>query len=257
MIFHLPIKDNIKIAKLLKKMGKDAELIQMWKCANVNAVDRCGISDHGGVHIRIVANAALKVLRLLIKKGIKPSVVENYALTNGDAELIVVLASCLHDIGISVHRDSHEEYSIQLAYLKLRELLKDIYEEPEITIITSEILHAIVAHNAKETCLTIEAGVLKVADALDMAKGRSRIPFKAGQINIHSVSAQAVESVDIEEGEARPVRIVINLTSSAGIFQVDELLKKKLMNSSIKEFIEVVAKQNIVSEKPIFETFTI
>lgn len=257
MIFHLPVKDNVKLAKLLNKMGKDAELIQMWKCANVNAVDRCGISDHGGTHIRIVANAALKVLRLLMKKNIKPSVVENYDLTNEDAELIVVLAACLHDIGISVHRDSHEGYSIQLAYLKLRELLKDIYNEPEITIITSEVLHAIVAHNAKETCLTIEAGVLKVADALDMAKGRSRIPFKTGQINIHSVSAQAVESVDIEEGETRPVRIVINLESSAGIFQVDELLKRKLVNSSIREYVEIVAKQNITSEKPIFETFKI
>ena len=189
----IPVRDNHKLQTLIKRVNKDQELIQLWKCANVNAVDRLGISDHGEVHIRIVANAALRIIRLLVKGGIAPSVVKHHELTYEDAEVIVVLAACLHDTGISIHRDHHERYSLFIGFRKARELLKGIYEEPELTIMVSETLHAIVAHDTDEKCLTIEAGVLRVADATDMTGGRSRIPFEAGKVNIHSVSAQAVE----------------------------------------------------------------
>ena len=195
--FFVPHKQNKKLARLLSRINRDEELHQLWKCSNINAIDRSGISDHGEVHIQIVANAALKLIRLLVKGGVEPSVVKNYGMLAEDSEIIVVLAACLHDIGISIHRDGHEKYSLLIAYPKVRELLNGLYEEPELTIITSETLHAIAAHNAGETCLTIEAGVLKVADTLDMSEGRSRIPFEAGRVNIHSVSAQAVDSVDI------------------------------------------------------------
>jgi len=173
----------------------------------VNAVDRSGISDHGEIHIRIGANAALKIIRLLVKEGVEPSVVTHHGLTAEDAELIVVLAACLHDTGISVHRDHHERYSLFISFRKARELLTDIYDEPELAIMVSETLHAVIAHDAKEKCLTIEAGVLKVSDAIDMTQGRSRIPFEAGQVNIHSVSAQAVDGVNIKKGDKKPVCI--------------------------------------------------
>ncbi|MCP4683018.1 MAG: HD domain-containing protein, partial [Desulfobacterales bacterium] len=208
MTIKIPIRKNRKLEKLLTHINENKELIQLWKCANVNAVDRSGINDHGEVHIRIVANAALKILRLLVKGGVTPSAVQDHDLNMEDSEVIVVLAACLHDIGISAHRDDHERYSLFLAYPKSRELLDGIYEDPALTTIASEVMQAIIAHNAKETCLTIEAGVLKVADALDMTGGRSRIPVEAGKVNIHSVAAQAVQSVDIERGEDRPVKLV-------------------------------------------------
>lgn len=242
MNFFVPAKDNVKLAALLKAINADAELMQLWKCANVNAVSRCGISDHGEIHIQIIANAALKLMRLLVAGGIEPSVVEHHKLTAHDAEIIVVLAACLHDVGIVIHRHDHEKYSPIIAYPKCRQLLEGIYDEPDRTTIVSEVLHAIVSHNATEQCLTIEAGVLKVADALDMSKGRSRIPFEAGGVNIHSVSAQAVEDVSITKGETRPVQIDITLTNSAGIFQVDELLRKKLKNSTLAPYVEVAAR---------------
>jgi uncharacterized protein len=116
-------------------------------------------------------------------------------------------------------------------------------------------MSAIVSHNVNETCLTIEGGVIKVADALDMAEGRSRIPFEAGKVNIHSISAQAVDSVDIEPGEEHPVKIVVNLSNSAGIFQVDELLRHKLQNSSISDYVEVMAKIQGENERKIIETY--
>ena len=168
MGLHIPIKKNRNLKRLIDHINEDAELLQLWKCANVNAVDRSGINDHGEVHIRIVSNAALRILRLLVKGGVEPSVVKDHGMQVEDAEVIVVLAACLHDIGISAHRDDHERYSLFLAYPKARKLLKGIYEDPELTIMASEVMHAIIAHNAKETCLSIESGVLKVADALDM-----------------------------------------------------------------------------------------
>lgn len=241
--------------QLLARIQEDAELLQLWKCANINAVDRSGISDHGEIHIRIVSNAALRILRLLIRGGVEPSVVKDHGMETDDAEVIVVLAACLHDIGISAHRNDHERYSIFLAYPKSRELLRGIYEEPALTIIASEVMHAIISHNAKETCLTIEAGVLKVADALDMTEGRSRIPFETGNVNIHSVSAKAVDSVDIEPGDERPVKLVITLANSAGIFQVDELLRHKLKNSTIADHVEIIAKIEGEMERRLIEIY--
>jgi metal-dependent HD superfamily phosphatase/phosphodiesterase len=255
MEFKIPFRNNKKLKALMNRINADRELFQIWKCANVNAVDRSGISDHGEIHIRIIANAALRILRLLIEGGVEPSVVRDHKLATEDAELIVVLAACLHDTGISVHRDHHEKYSLFIAFRKARELLEEIYEEPDLTTMVSETLHAVVAHDANEKCLTIEAGVLKVADATDMTEGRSRIPFESGKVNIHSVSAQAVEAVNITKGQKKPVRIEIILANSAGIFQVDELMRNKLKYSSLKPFVEVTATVVGETERRLFDTY--
>jgi metal-dependent HD superfamily phosphatase/phosphodiesterase len=257
MEFKIPVRDNKKLLALMDRVNADPELIQIWKCANVNAVDRCGISDHGEIHIRIVANAALKIIRLLVKGGIEPSVVTHHGLTAEDAEVIVVLAACLHDTGISIHRDSHERYSLFISFRKARELLEGIYAEPELTIMVSETLHAVIAHDSKEKSLTIEAGVMKLADAADMTQGRSRIPFEAGKVNIHSVSAMAVDDVNIKKGETKPVCIEVKLSNSAGIFQIDELLRNKLRFSPLKPFVEVIATIEGDTERRLFDSFTI
>jgi len=241
-MLRVPSRHNARLQAVLDAVNADEELAQLFKCANINAVDRGGMNDHGEIHIQIVANAALRLMRLLLEAGVTPSVVANYGLKNADAELIVVLAACLHDIGIAIHRHDHERHSLFLAYPKARQLLAPLYKEPDLTIITSEVLHCISAHRSDVGCLTIEAGVVKVADALDMTEGRSRIPFEAGQVNIHSVSAMAVKAVSIEKGEARPVRIDVLLNSTAGVFQVDELLRRKLQMSTLAPLVEVVAR---------------
>lgn len=255
MSFQVPARHNTKLQQLMDRINADAELLQLWKCANINAVDRLNMSDHGEVHIRIVANAGLRILRFLIEAGVQPSVVSHYSLTHDEAEVIVVLAACLHDLGIAVHRDDHERYSLILAYPKARQLLGEIYPEPTLTIIVAETLHAVIAHRADIRCLTIEAGVLKVADALDMTQGRSRIPFEAGQLNIHSVSALAVESVQIEKGAERSVRVAITLSNSAGIFQVDELLRRKLKNSTLAPYVEVEARIEGETDRRLLEVY--
>lgn len=257
MPITLPARHNDRLQTIVGRVNADRELHQLWKCANVNAVDRSRISDHGEVHIRIVSNIALKICRLLLDGGVEMSVVTNYDMTTDDAEIIVVLACCLHDLGISIHRHRHEEYSLWLAVPKIRELLSGIYELEQLTIMQSEILHSMAAHHWDEICLTIESGIVKVADALDITKGRSRIPFEAGAVNIHAVSAAAIENVTLRKGDTKPVRIEILMNNSAGIFQLDELLKRKLANSSIAPYVEVTAQIEGETEKRLIQVYAI
>ncbi len=239
MRFGIPVKNNLKLEHVLKIVEEDKELETYMKASNIMAIDRLGYSDHGPTHIKIVSNIAIKLLRMLTDAGVVPGAVESYGLKNEDAEVIVFLASAMHDIGHAVHRESHENFSIPLALPILDRTLKDIYTIEESTVIKSEVLHAIIAHQRGIKPLTLEAEIVRVADALDMKKGRARIPFQAGEINIHSVSALAVEDVRIRSGEERPIMIEVVLSNSSGIFQIDEMLKKKMENTKLKQYISV------------------
>ena len=194
----------------------------------MNATVRMEINDHSWVHIQIVTNIALKLLRQLTKHGVEPSLVRDFGMTQDDAEIVVTLGALLHCVGMAVHREGHEDFSLFLAEPKMRELLDGLYEEPELTVIASEVLQAITSHRDYGKPLTLEAGIVRVADALDMAKGRSRIPFEHGRVSIHSLSAAAIEDVTITDGDERPVKIEILMNNSSGIYQVDGLLKAKL-----------------------------
>ena len=94
--------------------------------------------------------------------------------------MVVVAGAMLHDTGMSIHRVDHEAYSLFLAEPKLRELLEGVYEEPELTVVISEILHCIIGHRRRGEPYTLEAGVVRIADALDMAQGRARLPVERG-----------------------------------------------------------------------------
>jgi hypothetical protein len=74
-------------------------------------------------------------------------------------------------------------------------------------------------------------------------------------MNIHAISAQAVEAVAIEKGIDRPVRLAVTLTNPAGVFQVDELLKRKLTNSTLAPYVEVVASLPDGAERRLVEIF--
>ena len=249
MRIRLPDRGNRKLRRVLERANADRELKGWWHVANVNAVVRLEINDHSWVHIQIVANIALKLLRQLTKHGVEPSVVRDYGMQNEDAEVVVVLAALTHCVGMSVHRRGHEDWSLFLAEPKLRELLEGIYDEPDRTVIVSEVLQAITSHRADGEPLSLEAGILRVGDALDMAKGRSRIPFEKGQVSMHSLSAAAVDEVVIGDGETKPVRIEIVMNNSSGLFQVDGLLKAKLRGSGLEPHVEVIAHIDTADEK--------
>jgi len=249
MRINVPVRGNRKLRKLLERVNNDPQLKGWWHVANVNAVARMRINDHSWVHIQIVANIALKLLRQLTKHHIEPSVVRDYGYSNDDAEVVVLLAALTHCIGMSVHRDGHEDFSLFLAEPKLRELTEGLYEEPDKTVIVSEVLQAITSHREYGKPLTLEAGTVRVADALDMEQGRSRIPFARGSISIHSLSAAAIEDVAIKDGDQRPVLIEITMNNSSGIYQVDSLLKAKLQGSGLEPYVEVVARIDTEAEK--------
>ncbi len=255
MHVRAPARGNRKLRRILEKVNADEQLKAWWHVANVNAVARLEINDHSWVHVQIVANIALKLLRQLTKHGVQPSMVSDYRLTANESEIVVVLAALLHDIGMSVHRRQHEDWSIVLAEPKLRELLDDIYDEPERTVIVSEVLQAITSHRADGEPLSVEAGILRIADALDMAKGRSRIPFERGSVSIHSLSAAAIDEVRIGDGETRPIMVEIVMNNSSGIYQVDGLLKAKLRGSGLEQYVEVVARIDTDAEKRLVPVY--
>jgi metal-dependent HD superfamily phosphatase/phosphodiesterase len=256
-IFHVPARRNEKLQQLVAAINANEELHQVWRCANVNAVDRAGMSDHGPVHVQIVANISLKLLRLLMGGEIEPNIVRDYGMEPQDAEVVVVMAAALHDVGMSIHRHEHETYSLILGAPLARRLLSTIYQEPQLTIVTSETLHAVIAHRSDERTYTIEASAVKVGDALDMTQGRSRIPFEQGAVNIHSLSAAAVERVIISRGPTKPIRIEAILNNSAGLFQLDELLRPKIASSSIAPYVEVEAHIEGENEKRLLPIYSI
>jgi metal-dependent HD superfamily phosphatase/phosphodiesterase len=253
-VVRAPTRGNRKLESFLDAVNSDDQVRAWWYMAQVHA-ERLGMSDHSWVHMQIVLNIALRLLRLLVKDGVEPAVVTDHGLRERDAEVVVAGGALLHDVGMSIHRADHEAYSLFLAGGALDRLLAGAYKEPERTIVASEILHAIIGHRRRGEPYTLEAGVVRVADALDMAQGRTRIPIESGHEGIHSISAAAIDEVRIEAGEERPVRLEIRLNNSAGIFQVDDLLATKIRGTPLEGKVEVVAEVEGETEKRLLSGF--
>lgn len=251
-----PTRGNRRLEKLFAAANADPQVRAWWHVQQVTA-DRLVMSDHSWIHIRVVVNIALRMMRLLLRRGVVPNVVSDYAMDPRDAEVVVAAACLLHDAGMSIHRIDHEAFSLFLAADKLPVLLADAYREPERSVIVAEALGAIIGHRRRGEPITLEAGVLRVADALDMEEGRSRVPFEAGRPNIHSLSAAAIDDVVISAGRERAVRIEIAMNNSSGLFQVDELLATKLRGSGLEEHVEVVARIDAEHEKRLLQVFRI
>jgi uncharacterized protein len=252
-----PTRGNRRLETLLEALNADPEVRAWWHMTQVQS-ERLGMSDHSWVHMRIVLNIALRLLRLLVKGGLQPAMVTDHAMKDRDAEVVVAAGALLHDVGMSIHRVDHEAFSLFLAERKLREVLAEIYKDPsERAVVIAESLHAIIGHRRRGEPYTVEAGVVRVADALDMAHGRTRLPVESGQIGIHSISAAAIDRVEISAGTRRAVRIEIAMNNSAGIFQVDDLLATKLRGTPLEPHVEVVAEVEGEAEKRLLTEFRI
>jgi metal-dependent HD superfamily phosphatase/phosphodiesterase len=253
---HAPTRGNRKLEALFEAANADDELKGWWHMQHVHAT-RLGMSDHSWVHVQIVVNIALRILRLLVRRGVEPAMVRDHGMSPHDAEVVVTAAALLHCVGMAIHRTDHEGYSLFLGADKLGELLGTTYRQPDRAVVVAEALHAVIGHRRRGNPLTLEAGVVRVADALDMAKGRSRVPFETRRTNIHSLSAAAIDEVRIDPGEDRAVKIEIAMNNSAGIFQVDELLATKLRGSALEDHVEVVARIDAEHEKRLVPVFRI
>lgn len=239
------IHKHLKVPLLRKAFNlleKDAEVQSLLQMANVMAVNRLKYNDHGPVHSKITCGSALEIFSILSQR-VPPTTVEEGLCSLDDAKLIVLCGAYLHDIGNAVHRDLHHVHGCSIAAPILDRLLSKIYpKNRDLTLrLKSEILHCIFSHDENVRCLSIEAGSVKVADGTDMAEGRARIPYKMGGVDIHSLSALAIRKVEIVEGENRPIKILVNMDNPAGVFQIEEVLGRKIASSGIEKWVEVVA----------------
>ncbi len=234
--------DSRLLSDAFRFLEHDIETQSYLRMSNIMAVKRLGYNDHGPVHAKIIAGSALEIFSLLTD-SVEPSSVMNGVCGYDDAKLIVMLGAYLHDVGNAIHRVDHEKTGTLLAGNLLDRLLLDLYDS-DIGLayrIKSEVLHALFSSNDSVPCLSVEAGVVTVADGTDMAEGRSRVPYLSGKNDIHAISAQAISKVNIVRGDMKPVSIQVFMENPAGIFQIEEVIGKKIRSSGIGELVEVIA----------------
>ncbi len=230
-----------RVNEVLEIVTDDREITAYLEAQNINPVVRRGYNDHGSKHIKIVRDRALCLYELLKQGGVSFNGAADQGLEEADEPVIIALAATLHDVGHVVHRDQHPYYSIPLAADVLDRILPDLYGLERAVRVKGEVLHAILCHHTEEDPLTTEAGVIRVADALDMEQGRSRMPYNKGSRGIDTLSSQAIQRVRLKPGEERPVLVEIEMTNAAGVFQVDGLLKAKLHDSGLEDDIRILA----------------
>jgi metal-dependent HD superfamily phosphatase/phosphodiesterase len=230
-----------RLNAVLETVLGDREIEAYLEAQNVNPVARKGYNDHGTKHVEIVRDRALRLYELLKQGGVPFNGATDQGLAEADESVIVALAATLHDIGHVVHRDDHPYYSIPLAADILDRLLPEFYGTAEAVRVKSEVLHAILCHHVEENPLTTEAGVIRIADALDMERGRSRIPYDRGSRGVNTLSSRAIHRVTLRSGEDIPVLVEIEMTDAVGVYQVDELLNAKVTGSGLEETIRIVA----------------
>jgi len=230
-----------RLNEVLAYVDDDPEVQAYLEAQNVNPVARRGYNDHGPKHIEIVRHRALCLYDHLKRGGVPFNGAGDQGLEEADEAVIVGLAATLHDVGHVVHRDDHAYWSVPVAADILDRVLAEFYEVPAAVRVKGETLHAILCHHTAETPLTTEAGVIRIADALDMERGRSRIPYEQGSRGINTISSQAIERVSLRQGDDVPVLVEIEMRNAAGVFQVDELLKSKLRGSGLEEQVRIVA----------------
>jgi hypothetical protein len=197
--------------------------------------------------MRKAAWNAVKMFKLLSKADIKFNLETEDIGSNEDSLVVVLIASLLHDIGMSVSRQNHEIMSVDLGTPFIRKILEKFYPDniQKQVIMRSMIYEGIVGHMATQTIHSLEAGLVLIGDGCDMEKGRARITTmlsnkpKVG--DIHKYSSTAIEKVTITTGKKKPIQILVKMNQSVGLFQVEEVLFTKIASSPVKKYIELYA----------------
>ena len=239
---------NIPVClEMVKYLFADEELQEMQEYANNVSIRRLGFNDHGPVHMRQVVGNAIKMLNILHEAGIRTSIEIEEIGTFEDSMCAVILAGLMHDLGMAIGRQGHEEMSVLLAQPIIDRTLLHVFPDNlhRRVIIKSVATEAIIGHMSSRKIHSIEAGILLIADGCDMTKGRARIPMainttpKVG--DIHKYSANAINSIGIHRGERKPIKIDIEMSGDVGFFQIEEVLLTKIDSSPSKEYVELYA----------------
>ena len=249
------IKDSEALSYIFYILENDEEIKSLLNHANITSIERLSYNDHGITHSRIVSGAALEILERLIKANILPSIVTNKIGSIEDSKVVVLISSYLHDIGMCIHRNFHHLFSAIISSRIVDRIISEIYFDLKKKIlIKNEILNAIFSHDESINAITVEAGIVKIADGLDMAEGRARIPYELGKSDIHAFSALSIKSVEIESDSNYPILVKVIMKNESGIFQIEKVLGEKIKTSTIKKYIKVLAiKDGVELKSYIFE----
>ena len=252
------LADYPRSLRALDSLIEDETVRAYWEMANYMTVVKLGYNDHGETHAKIATAYALSILHLLQKGGVQVDLVADGLGDWDDAFLVVLVATLLHDIGNQAGRRNHENTSVQLALPLLDHLLSSIYlSADKRTKLTAFITHAILTHDLNAPPLTLEAAVVAVGDGADLTKGRGRIAFDLGKVDIHSVSALAIQTVEIRAGKTCPVEILITMSNSAGVFQVEETLTTKVLSTPLRDLVTVTAVVEAEGDESLLERMTL
>ena len=223
----------------------DEEVQAMQNYANIVSIKRLGYNDHGPVHMRKTAWNALLMFEILQQAGIKFSIEEENMGTAEDSKVAVLIASLLHDIGMSVGRENHETLGVVFANPIMERILAQVYPEDmgRKTIVYALAIEAIAGHMGSKDIHSLEAGLVSIGDGCDMEKGRARVVFllsRNPQVgDIHKYSANSIQKVEITRGEEKPIRIIVEMIESVGFFQIEEVLFPKISTNPVKPYLEL------------------
>ncbi len=247
-----------KTASVVDALLSDPDIMAAQYACNHMVVKYLKYNDHGRSHSIITTRNAIKIL-VLLRDAYPPNIVRYGVGSFDDAASVVAIAAFIHDLGNMIHRVFHYGFSTVVANRIVWRYINKFWEKESRRkkwLIYAHIMNAIFSHDDDVFAYTVEGSVVKVADGCDMAAGRSRMPYNIGKVDIHSVSALSIREIDIKKGDKRPVRIEVDMVDAAGIFQVEEILMKKINTSILGDYIEVetfVNKRRVKLYRPSFQ----
>lgn len=248
-----------EVAKILID---DPEIAEIQNYANHVSIVRLGYNDHGPVHMRTVARNCIKMMKILHEAKIETSLEKEKIGTFTDSLTAVLLASFMHDLGMTVGRQDHELYSVTIALPIIDRILKQVLKDDlqRRIVIRSVAMEGIVGHMGTHKIHSLEAGMILIGDGCDMTKGRARIPialFNGAKVgDIHKYSANSIEKVKIfnelesdraqelkseANSEIKPICIEVEMSSEVGFFQIEEVLIQKINSSPVRPYISLYA----------------
>ncbi|VVB57339.1 Uncharacterised protein [uncultured archaeon] len=231
---------------LSQSLIEDPQYISILEAANALVVNRMGYSDHGRTHALVVATNALMLLQAGQTLGWEPSFGKKEANASpdfADSAVVVMLGALMHDLGNSIAREKHWEFSVQLAQPILERLLSRAYREPVRQKMILNILEVVQSHDSAVCSYSLEGSIVKLADAMDCEGGRSRLPPAQANPNkrFHD-SSQAVDFVHLGPvAKGKPLPIWFELNDKAGLFQLEEIVAKRLETGVLGEKVVVEA----------------
>ncbi len=238
------LKGDDALLSVYEYLSSNKRIAALHDMANIVLVQRLKYNDHGRVHARITTLNALKIIDILGERVVKES-----WRTFRDSKLIVMVASFLHDIGNAINREDHELLSVFLSRPFVEEIMNMFYEDEQMKVkISSMIYEAIMCHMGRYSPTSLEAGIVATADGCDMEEERARLPFKMGEKDIHKYSALAIQKVNIVHGEQKPLRIEVKMKDPSGVFQIQEILMKKIKGTNFQDYVEIIA---VINDKEI------